>query len=186
MRRYRKREAKHSAAPAAFRILTFYAALLIRTSLTPKPTIRVSAGWVVMCPVHHASLRVPLVLAIEVDSVVHSDAIDSRSEVDIMGDQQRLPGGQAQNKSLVSRTVVVVGQNPNHGAGTPNLFADVGPRELVGLGEWRNDSRRPRGRLANRGYVIHSNRLVDCSRGRRRVRAASAIEKVEANESENA
>lgn len=92
---------------------------------------------ITVCPVDHATLSIPLVLAIEDNTVAIVQCCDARSEIDIVGDQQGLTGGKPEDKALVTAAVVVVGQNAIHHAFSADLKAallslECGRDRLIG------------------------------------------------------
>lgn len=66
-----------------------------------------------MRPVHEAAKVIPLVHPPKLNAITQAERHSLR-EVDIVGDQQRLPAGQLQNEALVSRPVVVIRQQPRY------------------------------------------------------------------------
>ena len=71
---------------------------------------------VMMRPMDDTALFVPDILTVEADTVAYLESVDSRGDVDVMRDQQRLSRRKLNDESLASRTVQIVGQNANHRA----------------------------------------------------------------------
>lgn len=71
---------------------------------------------IVMCPVDDTALGAPLILAFEGDRVTNLQGFDFRGDVDIVSDQQGLPGLQFDDKPLMSASLSVVTQHLGHGA----------------------------------------------------------------------
>lgn len=63
-----------------------------------QPTRGMLALRITVCPVDHATLSIPLVLAIEDNTIAIVQCGDARSEIDIVGDQQGLTGGSLRTK----------------------------------------------------------------------------------------
>ena len=61
-----------------------------------------------MRPVDDATLRSPLVLAVELDWVAGFHSCNALREVDVVCHEQRLPGCQANDESLVATAAIVV------------------------------------------------------------------------------
>lgn len=59
-------------------------------------------------PMNNTTLRIPLVLTKERNSVATLQRFDARSDVDIVCDKKGMPGGKPEDKSLVAASVVVV------------------------------------------------------------------------------
>jgi hypothetical protein len=65
---------------------------------------------VVVGPVDHAALFIPLVLAVKFYPVALGQIVDAGRQVDIVGHQQGLPRGEPDDEALVPPALVVVGQ----------------------------------------------------------------------------
>ena len=99
-------------------------------------------------PVHDAALVVPFVLAAEFDEVPFPQRLDARGKVDIVRDQQRLPGVELEDEALVAVTEAVVAENAGHAAAAADGDA----------------ARAARVRLGNR--IVARGRAFGCRRGR--------------------
>ena len=75
--------------------------LLVRLPLVFQPTCDMPAIRVVVGPVNDTALRVPFVLAKKFYRVPCSQGIDSRSQVNVMTDQNCLAGVELQNEPLM-------------------------------------------------------------------------------------
>jgi len=64
-----------------------------------------------MRPVNHTPFRVPFVHTIECHRVAGLQGRDSRSEVYVVRDEQRLAGGQPEDEALMTPAVIVVGKH---------------------------------------------------------------------------
>jgi hypothetical protein len=60
---------------------------------------------------HHATLPVPFVLADKLNRRPGAQPVDSRREIEVVRDQNRLTGGKTENESLVPCTLGVVSQD---------------------------------------------------------------------------
>ena len=85
-------------------------------------------------PMDNAAFFVPDILAVEADTVAYLESVDSRGDVDVMRDQQRLSRRKLNDKSLVSRTVQIVGQNANHLALAFDLYVACPTRKRAADG----------------------------------------------------
>jgi len=65
-----------------------------------------------MRPMHHATSVVPFVFASEIDGVADGQILNSRGQVDVVGEEQRLTGRKLHDESLVTATLIVVRENP--------------------------------------------------------------------------
>ena len=61
-----------------------------------------------MCPVDDATLRIPFILAVELDRVAGLHRCNAIREVDVVCHEQRLPGCQANDESLVATAAIVI------------------------------------------------------------------------------
>ena len=85
--------------------------LLVRLIAMLQPTGGMATARVVMGPVEHSAFGVPNVLSLEGDGIPDPQGTDPRSYVDVVCDQQRLPGSQFDNEPLMPAALVVVGQD---------------------------------------------------------------------------
>ena len=69
-------------------VIAFFLHSLIQLSVMPQPAMGVAVVWIVVGPVYHAALFVPLVLAVELDGIAHLEIGDSGCEVDVVGYQR--------------------------------------------------------------------------------------------------
>ena len=83
---------------------------LIRLVAVPQPSGCMPAPRIVMGPVDHPAFRVPLVLTMEDDAVADLQILDSRSNVNVVSDQEGLPGSELDDEALMTAPLVVVGQ----------------------------------------------------------------------------
>lgn len=63
---------------------------------------------IMVVPMNNTSLRIPLVLTKERNSVATLERFDVRCDVDIVCDKKGMPGGKPEDKWLVAASVVVV------------------------------------------------------------------------------
>lgn len=70
-----------------------------------------SALRIMVCPVQDTALGVPLILSVERDGISSLQIGDTISQINIMSNQQGLPGCHFQNKSLVLASFCIIGQN---------------------------------------------------------------------------
>jgi len=66
---------------------------------------------VVMSPMDDSALGIPLVLAAEGDSVSHTKGANPWRDVDVVRNQQSLPGSQFDNKPLMPASHIIVRQD---------------------------------------------------------------------------
>ena len=62
-----------------------------------------------VCPVHQAAEIIPFIHTAKLDAITHAQRHAS-GEVDVVRNQQRVTIGQLYDESLMTRTVIVVGQ----------------------------------------------------------------------------
>lgn len=55
-----------------------------------QPSCFVSAGGIMVSPMNDAAAFVPLVLTVEFDAIAFGQRLDSRREIDVMGDEYGL------------------------------------------------------------------------------------------------
>jgi len=87
-----------------------WATLLILPTLMLDPATFVNTARIVMCPVQYAPFFIPLELAANPDGITGRDAVQSLCQVNVVGDQNPLPGPGPDKKSLVPAAIVVVSQ----------------------------------------------------------------------------
>lgn len=71
---------------------------------------------VMVCPVDNATFRIPFIFTIKLHCVTFFHSGYSRSQIDVVSDQQRLASAQPDDKSLMPRSIVVVGQHLRYDA----------------------------------------------------------------------
>ena len=86
------------------------------------PTRNVLPLRIMVRPMNNPTFVVPHILTIKSHSVTYYQTVDSRSDVDIVTDQQRLSGRKLNDESLVSRTIYIIRQNANHRALAFDLY----------------------------------------------------------------
>lgn len=102
------------------------------------------AARVVMGPVDGAAILVPFVLAAELDHITDLERRNARCDVDVVRDEQRLAGVQAQDEALVPIAVVVVRERSIDFARADNSDAALMRRERIGYDPIaRRDGRPP-------------------------------------------
>ena len=88
-----------------------------------------------MGPVHHTPPLIPLIDSGKLDTVTCIEGIHPRRKIDVMGDQNSMPGSQAYNETLVSTAVKVIREQSHNLAFPPYLYIisplPVGTRNLV-------------------------------------------------------
>jgi hypothetical protein len=77
-------------------------------------------------PVHQSAEIIPLIHTAKPDAVADAERY-APGEIDIMGDEQRLPASQLQDEALVSGTIVIIRQQPCHDA------AILDPAPIIGF-----------------------------------------------------
>ena len=95
-----------------------------------NPSAGMPAAGIVMGPVNDTTTIIRFVFAVERHSVADAQRLDSRREIDVVSNQQRSPGGQLHDESLVTTAFVVVGENLGNSAAGIDLIA----RAPVGTG----------------------------------------------------
>ena len=76
-----------------------------------QPAVCVAAGGVAVRPVDDAALPVPFVFTVKADGVARFQAVYSGGKVGVVGNKQRLSGGEFKQETLVARAFGVVGQD---------------------------------------------------------------------------
>ena len=82
----------------------------------PNPTVRVTVALVTVCPVNHAAFGVPFVFAAEGHQIAFAKSDDSRRQIDVVRDQQRLSRRKRHNKALMPAAVIVVREHSKNDA----------------------------------------------------------------------
>ena len=100
---------------------------------------------IVMRAVNHAALFVPLVHPVEGYRITGRKRAESGGNVDIVGEQEGLPGRKAQDEPLMATTLVVVRQDPFDDAFSRHLDAAALILERVRDDLIAGCSRRARG-----------------------------------------
>lgn len=83
------------------------------------------AARIVMRPVNESALFVPFVFSVERDGIASTEGGDSRGEVNVVGNQQRLSGFKTQDEALVAAAVIVIGKYLHDDAFTCDLNATL-------------------------------------------------------------
>src|SRR5262245_6530696 len=78
----------------------------------PDPTCLMLHLRVVMRPVDDAALVVPFVLAPEDDGVAYGQRFNARGDIDVVCDEEGLPGFERHDESLVPVALAVVAEDP--------------------------------------------------------------------------
>lgn len=73
-------------------------------------------GWIVVRPMHHTAFIVPFVYPAKRNLIAFTQAVDSGSDVYVVGDEHRMAGSHTHNEPLVTRALVVVRKNPRYPA----------------------------------------------------------------------
>ena len=89
------------------------ACLLECLTVVLQPACQMLAGRIAMRPVHHAALVVPGELALVLDRVPHAQRRNPWSNINVVRDQEGLPGGPAQYETLVAIAIGIVRKNPD-------------------------------------------------------------------------
>lgn len=79
---------------------------------------------VVMRPVNNAALSVPFILTVEGDHVSDRDRLDTRREVDVVSNKNGKLRLDLENETLMTTTVVIVGENSRYDAAPGDLIID--------------------------------------------------------------
>lgn len=91
---------------------------------------------IVMRPMDQAALAVPFIHPAELHPVAFLQPCHSRRDVYVVGDQQRLSGGESHYESLMTAALVVIGQDANDRAYAGDLdpvlmFFEGGGKSLI-------------------------------------------------------
>jgi hypothetical protein len=81
-----------------------------------QPPSLVMTTSIAMSPMYDASLGIPFVHPIECDCVALSQILHSRRNVNIVRNQQRLPGRQRDDETLMPTAIVIIGKQPGDDA----------------------------------------------------------------------
>ena len=98
------------------------------------PTCDMTTLRVMVRPMDDPVFFVPDILAVEADTVAYLESVDPRGDVYVMSDQQCLSRRKLNDKSLVSRTVQIVGQDANHLALAFDLYVACSTRKRASDG----------------------------------------------------
>ena len=85
------------------------------------PSGRVASLGVMMCPVDHTPFRIPFIFSVELNGIAGFEGDDSTGQINIMGNQKRLPGTETNDKPLMPAAIIVIRENPDHFTGSLNL-----------------------------------------------------------------
>lgn len=104
-----------------------------------------SSRRIVVRPVQHAALRIPLVFTSEFDAVAAAQTRQPWCQINIVRHQQGLAVRQAQDKALVSTALVVIAQHAHDltlsldlkVAGTGGECRRDGSNVAIGIARWR-------------------------------------------------
>ena len=88
-----------------------------------EPAARVAALRVMVSPVDDAALGIGFVDALKRDGVALANGLNSWRQVDVVGNQQSLPGTELENKALVAIAVAVVRKDTDHFAAAPGRLS---------------------------------------------------------------
>lgn len=78
------------------------------------PASFVSPLRIVMSPVHHTALLIPLIHTMNLYMISWLEVLHPWRKIDVMGDQQGTSGLDVDDKALMSATLAIVGQHPLH------------------------------------------------------------------------
>lgn len=90
--------------------------LLVGLSVMPDPAARMTALRIMVRPVHHAAFRIPFIFAIKGNRVPSAQRIDALRQVNVVSHQQRPPGSQPNNETLMAAAIIVIRQHLHHRA----------------------------------------------------------------------
>jgi hypothetical protein len=85
------------------------------------PSVYMTVPGIAMRPVDDAALRIPFVLAVELDRISRLERAEPAREIDIVRDQHCVPGSQANDEALVATALVVVSEDFGDAATALNL-----------------------------------------------------------------
>lgn len=83
---------------------------MIPLALVQQPTSNMRSTRVSMGPVDNTPALTPFVFPEKLDRITLSKRVYSRSKIDVMGDQECLPGRQLENKFLMPAALIIIGQ----------------------------------------------------------------------------
>jgi hypothetical protein len=103
--------------------------------LVLTPPVTNPAGWVMpariaVSPVHHTALPVPLIFAGKLDGRAGPQSIDPWGKVEVICDQHRLPGWQANDEPLMPGALRIVSQH----LGDDPVSADFDAARVIAVG----------------------------------------------------
>jgi len=103
---------------------------------------------IVVRPMDDSTFRVPDVLAVKADTVANLESVDSRSDIDVVGDEHGLSRLKLNDESLMSRPIKIVWQKPAHRALAFDLYVARASRERAAdlVGRRRRTSTGAKGR----------------------------------------
>src|SRR4028119_670077 len=90
--------------------------LTVNLAIVFDPARRVTFAGVVVCPMNHAAFGCPFILAAERHRVAFAKADNSRCQIDVVRDEQRLSRGERHDETLMPPSVVVVREHPSNDA----------------------------------------------------------------------
>lgn len=76
----------------------------------PEPARLVAPVWVMVGPVNNATLRIPLVHAIEGNRVPRFQRRNSGSQIDVVRNENGLAGRKCEDEALMATSVIVIGK----------------------------------------------------------------------------
>ena len=98
-----------------------HCALPIRMTIVLDPPIYMTMSRITMCPVDDATLRIPLILAVELDQISFLHRGHTICQIDIVSHEHCLPGCQANDESLMPAAGIVIGKDSRDVATALNL-----------------------------------------------------------------
>src|SRR5882757_899712 len=107
--------------------------LLVLTPAVANPAGGVTSSRIPVGPVHHATLRVPLVFTGKLDWRAGPQTFDPRRKVEVIRDEHRLPGWQADDEPLMPGALRIVFQHLGNDPVTADF--DMALMIAVGRGE---------------------------------------------------
>ncbi|MDT4955716.1 MAG: hypothetical protein QOJ02_3854 [Acidobacteriota bacterium] len=93
-----------------------YGRLLVNLAIVFDPTRRVTFAWVAMCPVNHAAFGISFILAAERHHVAFAKPDNSRCQINVVRDEQRLARGERHDEALMPAAVVIIREHPLNNA----------------------------------------------------------------------
>lgn len=86
-----------------------------------EPAVSVPPRRIVVSPMHEAAFGIPLIFSVIFHDIALFQIIYARREINVVRDQNRLAGLQAQNEALMTAAVVVVRENARNDSSALNL-----------------------------------------------------------------